>query len=460
MNISSVLRYVGLWVALFSLLGWSPSVFGQDRGAPVDSGASVNLRIQTDPPQVGLQVRAQKQGESAGWETETDANGVAAFTELPHGAYNIVFEKGKYQRSISTRLSSTGFQGENTLPAPERMQIQGPGEASGGSMDILTVVLTTEYLLYAALFILGGIAIVLGYLVLRTSEQSEETESTDPEERKEGEGKYEKKREIGAGGMATIWLAEEPDGRQVALKVMRESMLDDEELARKFVQEGEALERINTTHPEAPVVHVYNYGYLSDNQPFLALEYLPDRSLEQVVKQREALSATQALPVMRQVAMALSAAHANGVYHRDVKPENVIIVGRSSSLQIKLIDFGVARHEYVPHETMEGSLLGSPPYMSPEQASGGDIGPTSDIYSLGILSYALLAGEPPFLDKNPLRILEMHQEEEVPPLPNHVPAPVAQLVNWMLEKRPEDRPDQMWEVVGRLDELIADSASH
>jgi serine/threonine protein kinase len=162
--------------------------------------------------------------------------------------------------------------------------------------------------------------------------------------------------------------------------------------------------------------------------------------------------------VTKQIAVALSAAHVNDIYHRDVKPENVLIVDRSSTLRIRLIDFGVARHNYVPYATMDGSLLGTPPYMSPEQGEGKAVDERSDIYSLGILAYALLTGEPPFVDENPLTVLKMHQEDPAPSLPDHIPAPVAELLFWMLEKDPSQRPSKMWEVIGRIDELIADAS--
>lgn len=269
-------------------------------------------------------------------------------------------------------------------------------------------------------------------------------------------GQYSTVEKIGSGGMSTVWLAQDSEGRDVALKMMEKNMMDDDELVRKFLQEGEALDRINSTHPDAPVVQIHNYGYYTTGQqPCLALEYLEGSSLERVISSKSSLSIDQALPVIKQIAIALSAAHANDVYHRDVKPQNVIVVDRESSLKIKLIDFGVARHNYVSYVTMDGTLMGTPPYMSPEQGKDGKVDERSDIYSLGTLSYALLDGKPPFTDPNPLTVLTMHQEESVPPLPDHVPSPVADLIYWMLEKHPEDRPDQMWQVVGRLDELIA-----
>lgn len=308
----------------------------------------------------------------------------------------------------------------------------------------------------------------------RDEHEAEERQSTPPGDHREREpstvgnassqerdseglegGDYRTRKKIGSGGMSTVWLAEDSADRNVALKVMNENMLDDEDLVRKFIQEGKALERINSTHPAAPVVQVYDFGHPDgDKQPYLALEYLEGRSLEEVIDPEDPLSVDQALPVIKQIAIALSAAHANGVYHRDVKPENVIIVDRSSVLNIRLIDFGVARHDYLSYVTMDGSLMGTPPYMSPEQGTGGEIDERSDIYALGALAYALLAGEPPFVDDNPLTVLEMHQEASVPPLPDRVPSSVADLIRWMLEKEPEERPSQMWQVVGRIDELI------
>lgn len=288
-----------------------------------------------------------------------------------------------------------------------------------------------------------------------TEGQSRES-SQSPSGRRLATEKYTMQERIGSGGMSTVWLAQDSDGRDVALKVMSENMLGDDELIRKFIQEGKALERISSTHPGAPVVEIYDYGRLGEKQqPYLALEYLDGDSLGKLINPDTPLSVERTLPVVKQIAIALSAAHANDVYHRDVKPENVIITDRASVMKVMLIDFGVARHNYMSYVTMDGSLLGTPPYMSPEQGTDKKVDARSDIYSLGILSYALLVGEPPFIDKNPLTVLQMHQEDSVPPFPDSVPTDVAELIRRMLEKDPENRPQKMWEVVGHIDQLMA-----
>jgi len=440
--------------------GIPTSAFGQ-----ASSDGPVDVRVEVDPSEnnVGgagnIRVRLESRNGALVRSGRPNSRGVVDFENVPPGEYYVVFNRGGASRAtIPASIEGANFEREAGIALSP--------SANGGS---LLAWVETQHFLYALLVLLAGMALVLGIQVMKRTKKSGEkarqhegaaTNEAGSAVEENSTGTYEKKRKIGAGGMSTIWLARDSQGRNVALKIMNEEMLDDEELVHKFIQEGKALERINQTHPEAPVINVFDYGYLDGERPFLALEYLPDESLEKVIEHQEALSTVQALPVVRQVGVALSAAHANGIYHRDVKPENVFIVGRSSTLQIKLIDFGVARHEYVPRETMDGTLLGSPPYMSPEQASGGDIGAASDIYSLGVLAYALLAGQPPFMDRNPLRVLEMHQETEVPLLPDHVPQPVAELVYWMLEKDPADRPGAMWEVVGRLDELMASSAGH
>jgi len=469
MYLSFVLRFCSaLALAVGILFGGaiSPSAFGH--GSP---GDSVDVQVNVDPSKknVGGQGSISVQLESRNGSVERtgspDNGGMVTFGDVPPGEYYTIFKRGELSKdTILASIEGPDFEREAGIALPPSIAI--PPSTDDGWLPAW---LAPLHFLYALFALLAGMALFLGVWAVKQANRPEESElengdSTLGENGSTVEGKdggtFEKKRKVGAGGMSTIWLAQDSQGRNVALKIMDEDMLDDEELVRKFVQEGEALERINQTHPEAPVISVYDYGYLNGERPFLALEYLPDESLEKVIGHQEALSTAQALPVVRQVGMALSAAHANGIYHRDVKPENVFIVGRSSTFQIKLIDFGVARHEYVPRETMEGTLLGSPPYMSPEQASGGDIGSASDIYSLGILAYALLSGQPPFMDRNPLRVLEMHQDTEVPSLPDHVPQQVAELVYWMLEKDPADRPGAMWEVVGRLDELLASSAGH
>jgi serine/threonine protein kinase len=406
----------------------------------------------------------------------TDDNGRAFFGSLPWGRYRLstdppasspqtVAINSRITESVTltvpradAAVSSTG-QNENTQQ----------GSSEGGSSGVLIQSDDSErgwmtYLLITLfLLLLGATAFLVLQVLNGTSFKSRRGssggDSSPPRSRSDlpRVNGYTTERQVGEGGMSKVYRGLDAQNRPVALKVMRETM-QDEDLVQKFIQEGKALERINQTHPDAPVVQLYSYGHVNGSrQPYLALEYLDGTSLEHVIRNEESLSTGHVLSIVRQIGVALSAAHANGVYHRDVKPENVIIVGRGSILRIKLIDFGVARHEYQQLHTMHGRMLGTPPYMCPEQANGQFVGATSDIYSLGIVFYALLAGSPPFVHDNAFRVLQMHQQESIPPLPDSVPENVAELVYWMLSKAPDDRPDSMWKVVGHIDTLIRES---
>lgn len=256
--------------------------------------------------------------------------------------------------------------------------------------------------------------------------------------------RYELLKQLGRGGMATVYLARDTAGRQdVALKVMESGLLHDRDLVWKFLKEGEALQRIHQEDPEAPVVRAFRFGRehdLSEGRPFIALEYVPGETLSALIQQNGVFPVPTTLHVVEQICRGLKAAHANRIWHRDVTPDNVIASGRFPELDVTLIDFGVAKHEYTARKTLDGSITGKPPYMSPEQCRGESVTDKSDVYSLGILTYVLLAKDPPFSHRNPLQVMKMHQRQDPPPLPDTVPQAVQSLVSQMLSKKPESRP--------------------
>lgn len=256
--------------------------------------------------------------------------------------------------------------------------------------------------------------------------------------------RYALLKQLGRGGMATVYLARDTAGRQeVALKVMESGLLHDRDLVWKFLKEGEALQRIHEEDPEVPVVRAFRFGRehdLSEGRPFIALEYIPGETLSALIQQNGAFPVPTTLRVVEQICRGLKAAHANRIWHRDVTPDNVIASGRFPELDVTLIDFGVAKHEYTARKTLDGSITGKPPYMSPEQCRGESVTDKSDVYSLGILAYVLLTKKPPFSHRNPLQVMKMHQRQDPPPLPDTVPQAVQSLVSQMLSKQPASRP--------------------
>ena len=270
--------------------------------------------------------------------------------------------------------------------------------------------------------------------------------------------RYKVIRPIGRGGMATVFLAKDGD-EEIALKVMDSALLGDKELVRKFLKEGEVLQTIESMAPSAPVVRALRFGRENDDEagrPFVALEYVPGDTLMKLCRTAGRMPVAQVLGVARQVCDGLAAAHAQGVWHRDVSPDNVLLetapVGDSAP-PVKLIDFGVAKNEYTQAKTLDGSISGKPAYMSPEQCRGEHLDGRSDLYAVGVMMYTMLAGHPPFTDNNPLLVMRLHETAPVPPLPDDVPEPVREIVMRLLEKDRDNRPPTASDVAAQLSTL-------
>jgi len=271
--------------------------------------------------------------------------------------------------------------------------------------------------------------------------------------------RYEIVEPIGRGGMATVYRAVDAmQGRRVAvaLKVLDEGHLADTDLVRKFLREGEILRTINERDPEAPVVQVYHHGRAGGDggRPFIAMELLEGEDLLQHLRRRGRLEPREAVNTVAGVARALQPAHAIGVYHRDLTPDNVILVGEPrGGYYLRLIDFGVARHEYTSHGTLDGSIAGKPPYMSPEQCQGIPVDGRSDIYALGVMLYSLTNGAPPFTHKNPLEVMRMHKEENVQ-FSQAFPEPMVAVLQRALAKDPANRHPDIRTFKSELDRLL------
>lgn len=270
-------------------------------------------------------------------------------------------------------------------------------------------------------------------------------------------GRYRVERLIARGGMGSIYRAEQvPLGRKVALKVLVPAMLraeDTGELRRRFLREAETCARLR--HPNT--VTVYDYGTLplpagpgreAGEGLYIAMEFVEGRTLSRALKEDGPFSAERVARVGRQIAKSLREAHAMGVVHRDLKPGNVMLtaVRRDDGTEaVKVLDFGVAKlmGDNTDGLTMAGSFVGSPRYASPEQIQEADVDGRSDLYSLGVVMYELLAGAPPFQATDTIRMLMQHVRDTPPPLAEKVPGvspALTNLIHALLEKRPEDRP--------------------
>lgn len=257
---------------------------------------------------------------------------------------------------------------------------------------------------------------------------------------------FEILRPLGEGGTGTVYLAKEPELRRlVAIKVPRPRLAADPVVRGRFEREARAAARLR--HPSAAVVH--RIGRLPDGTPYLVLEYLDGRTLDDVLQAEGPLSESVALELLQQVAGALEEAHAHGVMHRDVRPNNVFWMADAE--RAVLSDFGIAGiletgSEVVTRLTEPGEPLGSPAYRSPEQILGEPLTPAADIYGFGLLAYEVLAGQPPYLVERPERHEELSGAHlRQPPrdlrdlLPDASPR-LADLLIRCLAKEPRVRP--------------------
>jgi len=361
------------------------------------------------------------------------------------GSANISMQPGRYRVAVT----KDGFRGQERVTQLQsgntRMLRFILDPAASGARAAKPSSEGVDLPLMLALLLVGAIGVVAVVLVVLVRQDSGSQGGSQGTSEVTGTfDRYRLQRMLGRGGMATVYLAEDSlEDRQVALKVLDLSHLNDQDLVRKFVGEGEALKRINQSHPEAPVVKAYRVGYeqgVTQGRPFVALEYLEGSNLLTYMKENGTLEIAGAVSIVQQVCEGLQAAHHNQIWHRDITPDNVIVMQERPRFAAKLIDFGVAKHEYTSQGTMDGSIMGKPPYMSPEQCRNEPVDGRSDVYSVGILLYTMLTGEPPFTDDNPLQVMQMHEQSTVPDLPAHVPGDVRTLFRKMVRKKPADRP--------------------
>ena len=258
--------------------------------------------------------------------------------------------------------------------------------------------------------------------------------------------------EIGAGSMGQVYRARHQRlGRHVALKVLRDELLDNADLVERFLQEGRAVNQINHEH----IVEVHDYFEERDpRRVYCVMEYLQGQSLAQRLA-HHASSIDSIRSMARQMASALGASHAAGVVHRDLKPDNIFLVSRGDRDDwVKVLDFGVAKcveplNGQPLVQTVQGAVMGTPRYMAPEQVSGLDVDARTDVYALGNMLYELIAGQPPFDGASFGQLAAAIIKDSPPPLPTHtasqepVPADLAALIAACLAKAPEDRPGSM-----------------
>jgi serine/threonine protein kinase len=268
---------------------------------------------------------------------------------------------------------------------------------------------------------------------------------------------------LGSGGMGHVYLArDEVLGRDVALKVLKEPYMDDELFVERFRREARNAAALS--HPN--IVPVYDGGKAEDGTPYIAMEYMAGGTLGERIKQESKLDAPEAAAIAIQIARALRESHRRGVVHRDVKPHNIFLAEYPASSSavpegissgaVKVGDFGIARAAEATTMTESNLMLGTPRYLSPEQAKGDPVGPKSDLYSLGVVLYQMITGRVPFDDDDPIAITMKHASEP-PPSPKEtnpeIPEEMNSLVLRLLSKDPEDRHEDAAELIRDLKEV-------
>jgi eukaryotic-like serine/threonine-protein kinase len=267
---------------------------------------------------------------------------------------------------------------------------------------------------------------------------------------------------LGRGGFGVVYEAIQPViGKRVAIKVLNLRYSTDPVFVNRFTAEARAVNQIRHRH----IIDIFSFGQLPDGRQYYVMELLHGQTLSKYLNARGRLAPAEAVPILEAIAKALDAAHSQQIAHRDLKPDNVFIVldaaDDDGKAFPKLLDFGIAKLlarsqvERV-HPTITGGLVGTPPFMSPEQCKGEQVDHRTDVYSLGVIAYDALTGRLPFLGKSDVEVMWKHITEP-PAAPSTVaelPAALDAPILAMLEKEPFKRPDSAGAAIRKLAEAI------
>jgi serine/threonine protein kinase len=249
-----------------------------------------------------------------------------------------------------------------------------------------------------------------------------------------GDGRYRLEERLAAGGMGEVWLGTDTVlSRQVAIKLPHQEQAEDRTFRARFL--GEAKHTAKLSHPG--IAQVYDFGELPDSIPYLVMELVVGEPLSAILRRRRALPPMVAADLVAQAADAVDVAHKAGIIHRDLKPGNLLVTPEG---RVKVTDFGIARAMAGVPLTRTGDVIGTPHYLSPEQAEGRLTTPASDVYALGVVLYECLTGQRPFDGDSPVAIVVAHVSQQVPPLPGTVPAWLRATCAAALSKDSAGRP--------------------
>lgn len=258
--------------------------------------------------------------------------------------------------------------------------------------------------------------------------------------------RYEIIKSIGEGGMANVYLAQDTLlDRLVAIKVLRGDLADNEKFIRRFQREAKSVSDLS--HPN--IVEVYDVGE-EEGQHYIVMEYIDGKTLKQLTQKRGSLTVTEVVDIMSQLTSGLKAAHDAYIIHRDIKPQNIMILDNG---MIKITDFGIATSMNATQLTQTNSVMGSVHYLPPEQAAGKTATIKSDIYSLGILMYELLTGTVPFKGDNAVEIALKQMKERIPSIRKQNPL-IPQSIENIVLKATAKNPKNRYDNVGEMNEDI------
>ncbi|MFH2007538.1 MAG: serine/threonine-protein kinase [bacterium] len=266
---------------------------------------------------------------------------------------------------------------------------------------------------------------------------------------------------LGAGAMGEVYLGEHPQiGRKVAIKVLVAALSANPDISQRFLAEAKSVNTIN--HPN--IIQIYDFGELDDGRLYFTMECLQGRELTEHIQDHAPLTIGEVSSLAEQLAGALDAAHATGIVHRDLKPDNIFIVDGHKGRVVKILDFGIAKLTEPglsdAARTSSGVIMGTPLYMSPEQAAGRtrEISPRSDIYALGVILYQMLSGQLPIQAESTAELLYKHIAE--PPIPleqvaSDLPPAVATVIARSLAKDPAERQQSAGQLFRELSQAFA-----
>lgn len=258
--------------------------------------------------------------------------------------------------------------------------------------------------------------------------------------------RYELLEKIGEGGMGTVYKAKcHLLNRFVAIKILKAELSNDEEFVARFKREATSIARLS--HPN--IVNVHDVG--TENQiNFIVMEYIDGKTLKQIIKENGRIDSQKTLDIVFQVAKALESAHKNNIIHRDIKPDNIMVMEDN---RVKVMDFGIAKVADSGTMTSSNSIMGTVRYFAPEQAKGNLVDCRTDIYSLGIVMYEMVTGQVPYNAESSISIAMMHIQEPVIP-PIEIFADIPENINQVILKSMQKEPIKRYQTAGEMADVL------